>query len=174
MHGNVKKMIFLSLLVALGVALGFIESMIPLPVPMPGARLGLSNMVVLTSLVVFGYREGFIVACLKALLLMLLTGNVMAFFYSFTGAILASLAMIGAIKFLVPKISNIGVSLIGASFHNLGQVSVAAFMISNVRIFAYLPMLLLLGIFTGIFVGLGSNFIISQLRKNKIYFKESR
>ncbi len=172
MTGQVKKMVFLSLLVALGVAVGFVETMIPLPIPVPGARLGLSNVVVLTSLLVFGKKEGFLVAALKSVLLMLVTGNVMSFFYSFTGSIFSCLAMIGAISWLRPKISSIGVSLIGASFHNLGQVSVAAVIISNWRIFAYLPLLLLLGIFTGFFVGLGSNFIVDMMKKNKIYFKE--
>lgn len=169
---QIRKMVFLALLVSMGVALGFIESMIPLPLPLPGARLGLSNLVVLTSLLVFGNKEGFIVAFLKSLLLMLVTGNVMAFFYSTTGSILSCLAMIGAIRWIMPRISSIGVSLIGASFHNLGQVSVACLIVSNWRIFAYLPMLLLLGIFTGFFVGLGSNFIVDQMKRNNIVFKE--
>ena len=52
----------MSLLLALGVAVGFIESMIPLPIPLPGARLGLSNVVILTSLLVFGNKEGLTLA----------------------------------------------------------------------------------------------------------------
>ena len=169
---STKKLLFMSLLLAWGVAVGCIDSMIPLPIPLPGARLGLSNVVILTSLLVFGNKEGLTLAVLKSLLLMLVTGNVVSMFYSMMGGLLSALAMIVAIRYIMPKISTIGVSLIGSSFHNLGQVLTGAFMISNLRIFAYLPFLLLLGIFTGIFVGLGARYVMEGLQNIGFEIKE--
>ena len=164
-----KKMIFLSLLVALGLVLGLFESMIPLPIAFPGARLGLSNIVVLVTLTVFGYKDGLIVAVLKTVLLMLVTGSVSSFFFSFAGAMLSAVSMILADRFLKKYLTLIGISEIGSFFHNFGQVLVASLVLQNKMIFTYLPFLLLLGLFTGFFVGLASIYIVNNL---KINFRE--
>jgi len=156
---NNRKIIYLSLLSAIGIVLGLFESMIPLPVAIPGARLGLSNMVVLVTIVSIGYKEGFIVSIFKTVLLALVTGAVSSFFFSFAGALLSSLSMIFAHRFLRKYLSLIGISEIGSFFHNLGQVLVASFIMRTTEIFAYLPILVILGIFTGFFVGLSSIYI---------------
>lgn len=163
-----KKLIFLALLTAMGLVLGLFESMIPIPVALPGARLGLSNMVVLVTIVVVGAREGIIVALLKTMMLTLVTGSVSAFFFSLGGAILSSLAMIISYRLLSRWISLIGVSEIGSFFHNLGQVLVACFILHSRAILTYLPLLVILGLFTGYFVGLSAIFIGNHLAKMNI------
>lgn len=164
---NNRKLIYLSLLSAMGIVLGLFESMIPLPVAIPGARLGLSNMVVLVTIVSIGYKEGFIVSIFKTVLLALVTGAVSSFFFSFAGAVLSSIAMIISHKFLRKYLSLIGISEIGSFFHNLGQVLVASFIMKTTAIFAYLPILVILGIFTGFFVGLASIYITNNTNLNK-------
>lgn len=171
--GKVKKMVFLSILVAVGLALSVIESMIPLPIAIPGARLGLSNMVVLITLVVFGFKEGITVSLLKSIVLMLITGSVSSFVYSFSGALLSSVAMSLSYKYLSNIFSLIGVSILGALFHNFAQITVASLMMNNMRIYTYLPFLMLTSIFTGYFVGLSSGYIIKNLKSNfKILFED--
>ena len=166
-----NKMIFISLLVSVGLALSVIESAIPLPIPMPGARLGLSNMVVLVTLVVFGFREGIKVGMLKSVILMLVTGSVSSFMYSFAGAVLSCIMMGIAFRYFSKRFSLIGVSLIGAAAHNFAQVSVAVLMLNNTRIYSYLPFLLLVSLFSGYFVGLSSIYIVDNLKKNfKVLF----
>lgn len=157
-----KKLVFLALLVAMGVSIGFFENIIPLPIAFPGARLGLSNIVILTTIVVFGEKEGICVALMKSILLMLVTGNVTSFFYSFSGAFLSSISMSLTHRY-IKGFSVIGISLIGAFFHNLGQVLMAIVIVQNVALIAYLPLLLILGIFTGVFVGIVSNFLIAHM-----------
>lgn len=81
--------------------------------------------------------------------------------------------MILALKYLNTVLSNIGISEIGAAMHNVGQVIIAGIMIGNIKIITYLPFLLLLGLFTGYFVGLGTNFVVANLEKNfKYVFRE--
>lgn len=160
---NTRKIVFLALLSSLGSIIGLFETLIPLPFLAPGMRLGFSNIVVLVSLVVFGYNEGLSVALLKSLILMLLSGNVSGFIYSFSGAFTSALAMIIALTLLKDKISLIGVSLIGSSVHNTTQVLVSSLILKNIMIFSYLPILLLIGIFTGIFVGMSSIYISKNL-----------
>ena len=161
------KLIYLSLLSALGIVLGLFESLIPLPVAIPGARLGLSNIVVLVTIVAIGYKEGFFVAIFKTILLGLVTGAISSLFFSMGGAILSSISMIMAHKFLRKHLSLIGISEIGSFFHNFGQVLVASFIMKTTEILAYLPILVILGIFTGFFVGLTSMFIVDNTNISK-------
>ena len=163
---GLKKNIFLAVLVSIGLALSVLEASIPLPIAIPGARLGLSNMVVLITLVVFGFKEGITVSALKSIVLMLVTGSVSSFIYSFSGAIISCIGMYIVYKYFSNIFSLIGVSIFGALFHNFAQVTVASIMLNNSRIYTYLPFLMLTSIFTGYFVGLSSGYIIKNLKKN--------
>lgn len=170
---NVKKMVFLSILVAIGLGLSVIESMIPLPITVPGAKLGLSNMVVLVTLVVFGLKEGITVALLKSIVLMLVTGSISSFIYSFSGALLSSIAMSIGYKYFSTVFSLIGISILGALFHNFAQITMASLMMNNMRIYTYLPFLMLTSLFTGYFVGVTSSYIIKNLERNfKVLFDD--
>ncbi|MDD7363676.1 MAG: Gx transporter family protein [Peptoniphilus sp.] len=164
----VKKQVFLGLLLAIAVTIGYIETMIPLPVAFPGARLGLSNVVILTTIVVFGPKDGFMIAVLKSFLLMLVTGQVTGFFYSFAGSLLSCVAMILAYRY-IRSATLVGVSFIGSFFHNLGQVLMAIIMVNNVGLLSYLPFLLLLGLFTSYFVGLTAKMASSHLLKMGVH-----
>lgn len=166
---NTKKMVFVALLVALALAISLVESMIPVPFVAPGAKLGLSNIVILVTLVVFGLKEGFTVATMKSFLLMLITGSVSSFFYSFAGAVLSTLAMYVAYYKFGNYFSLIGVSIIGAVAHNLGQILVASFVLGTVMIFTYLPVLIFTGLATGYFVGLSAWFVSKSLNRSKLF-----
>lgn len=168
-----KNLVLVAILAAFGSILGLFEQMIPLPFIVPGLRLGFSNIVVLVGLIAFGLKNGMIISFLKSILLMLLSGNVSSFMYSFSGALLSAFAMIIAIKYGRKVFSIIGVSLIGSAFHNIAQVLVSTIVLKNFMMFSYLPILLILGIFTGFFVGLSSDFIIKTLSKNiKLVYEE--
>lgn len=170
---KLNKIVFLSLLVSIGLALSVLETSIPFPIPIPGARLGLSNIVILVSLIIFGFRDTFIVSILKSIVLMLVTGSISSFIYSISGAILSTIVMFIVYKYFSNIFSLIGISILGAVAHNTAQVSVATVIMNNIKIFSYLPVLLLLSLFTGYFVGISSNYISKNLRKN-FYFMENR
>ncbi len=161
---KLNKMLFLSVLVSVGLALSVLESAIPLPITFPGAKLGLSNMVVLITLIVFGFKDGIIVAMLKSAVLMLVTGSISSFLYSFSGAVLSCIAMYIGYKYFSKIFSLIGVSILGALAHNFAQVTVATIIMNNLRIYTYLPFLMLTSIFSGYFVGLTSTYIIKNLK----------
>ncbi len=163
---RLNKMIFISLLVSIGLALSVLEASIPLPIAMPGAKLGLSNMVVLITIIVFGFKSGLKVAMLKSTVLMLITGSISGFIYSLSGSVLSCIMMYLSYRYLSKVFSLIGVSIIGALSHNFAQVSVASLIMSNMRIYTYLPFLMILSLFTGYFVGLSSGYIIKHLKRN--------
>lgn len=161
---KLNKTIFLSVLVAVGLSLSILESAIPLPIAFPGAKLGLSNMVVLVTLIVFGFKDGITVSILKSIVLMLATGSVSSFIYSFSGAIFSCIIMYLGYSFFSNIFSTIGISILGALAHNFAQVTVAAIIMNNLKIYTYLPFLMLVSLFSGYFVGLASSFIIRNLK----------
>lgn len=163
---RLNKMIFLSILVSIGLALSVLESAIPLPIAVPGARLGLSNIVVLVTIIIFGFKEGIIVSMLKSIVLVLVTGSISSFIYSFSGAILSCVVMYVAYKLFSKIFSLMGVSILGALAHVTAQITVASLIMNNLRIYTYLPFLMLTSIFTGYFVGLSSTYIVKNLRAN--------
>ena len=165
MQNNIKKLTNMGLLVALALVISLIELQIPVPVPIPGAKLGLSNIIILASLYLYGFKAALTISLLKSFMLVLITGAVTSFFYSAAGAILASIAMFIALKFHGRVFSFIGVSEIGAFAHNLGQIIVASIIMENIKMFYYFPLLVFVGTFSGLFVGLSSNFIISHMEK---------
>lgn len=164
-NNRLKVYINLALLLALSLAISLIESAIPMPVPIPGARLGFSNIIILVSIYLYDFKKALCVSILKSFLLVLITGSVMSFFYSFVGAIFSTTAMYFSLKKVDDDFSLIGVSEIGAFFHNLGQILVAILFMQNIKMFYYFPVLVFIGIFTGFFVGLSSNFIVEHLEK---------
>lgn len=164
-NNRLKVYINLALLLALSLAISLIESTVPMPVPIPGARLGFSNIIILLSICLYDFKKALCVSVLKSFLLVLITGSVMSFFYSFVGAIFSTTAMYFSLKKVNDDFSLIGVSEIGAFFHNLGQILVAIFFMQNIKMFYYFPVLVFIGIFTGFFVGLSSNFIVEHLKK---------
>ena len=162
---KVQKMTFISLLVAQALVLSFIERMIPLNFSIPGAKLGLANIITLTSLYLFSFKETFAIILLRTIMVAFMTGSVSGFLYSVSGAILSFLVMYLLLVIGRNKASTVGVSILGAVFHNLGQLLMAALIIQNLNIVVYLPMLMITGVITGIFVGLTAKILMKFLRE---------
>lgn len=160
-----RELVFTALLVSIALAVSLIESMIPMPFMVPGAKLGLSNMIILVTLLNFSFKRGFQVAVLKSILLMLVTGFGPSFLYSFAGAVFSTCMMGISLKYFSKAFSTIGVSIIGAVAHNFAQITVASFVLGNVMVYTYLPFLTFVGMVTGYFVGLGGHNVSTHLRK---------
>jgi len=168
-----REYIFLALLTAFAVLLSVFENLIPLPIAAPGAKLGLANMVVLSTLVVFGFKKSFTVNIVRTFLILIIIGNPISFIYSFTGAISSLIVMYIVYKYFSNYFSLIGVSIFGAVAHNTAQIATASIILENTNIFSYLPIMYLISLFTGFFVGFSSNFIVEHLKKvlNKVNWR---
>lgn len=159
-----RKMIFLALLISIGMVLGIVESYLPMPMPIPGAKLGLSNVVQLIVIAVYGYREGLAVAVIKSLLVSIGTGNMSGLMYGLPAALMSTLVMVVTYRYLRDKFSLIGISILGALSHNLSQILVATAVLSNFKIIFYYPYMALISIVTGYFIGLTAYFFIRNTR----------
>ena len=159
-----RKLVQLAMLTSLGLALHIIEGIIPNPFMgiAPGAKLGLANIIGLITLVIYGFRYALTVNLLRCFIAGMASGAITSMMYSMAGALTSTVLMWFAYRYLKKHLSLIGVSVLGALGHNIAQLTVAAIIINNIRIFTYLPIMMLTSIFTGIFIGLTANFTVTK------------
>lgn len=160
-----RKLVFLSLLVAQALVLNIVERIIPVPFITPGAKLGLANIITVVAIYMLTLKDAFAIVVVRVIMAAVLVGNLTGFFYSLSGGLLSLFAMYITYKLGRDGISIIGVSIIGAVFHNIGQVAIASLVIQNIKIAGYLPILLVAGIGTGIFVGVTAKQLIVYLKR---------
>ncbi|MBQ9516852.1 MAG: Gx transporter family protein [Eubacterium sp.] len=158
-----KKVATFALCVALAFTLSFLESLVPINIGIPGVKLGLANSVVLVALYLLGKKEAFAISMIRILLAGLLFSGAFSLVYSFAGGLLSYFVMLAAMN--CKKLSAVGVSVLGAAVHNVGQIIVAALVMQTARIVYYLPVLLLSGALTGVLVGIISGIAIARLNK---------
>lgn len=162
---NTRRLVIIGLLVAIAGVLHAVESWVPLPVPVPGAKLGLANIISLVAISLYGWRDAVLVAVLRVLLGSLLGGAFLgpSFAMSISGALVSATAMAFVYYRWRPTFSLVGISIIGATVHNVTQISVAALLVSSGGLFWYLPYLLLLSLPTGLATGLTAAYFLAKL-----------
>ena len=151
------------MLTAIAMIFSYIEAIIPFNFGIPGIKLGLPNLVILIALYEISLPYAFIISLVRILLSGLLFGNVFGTVYSLAGGILSLLVMAGLKK--TGLFSMAGVSMAGGVAHNMGQLLVAAFVVSDLRMFIYFPVLMFSGLITGIIIGLTGLYLDSRLPK---------
>ena len=161
-----RKIVNLSLLTTIALTIFIVESYIPPLAPIPGIKLGLSNIITLIVLIFWGWREALSVLFIRITLGSIFTSQLMALIYSLAGGGVCLIFMcIG--KKIIPKDMIWLISVIGAIGHNIGQLTIASLVVNNMGVFVYLPILLISGILTGAFTG-----IVCQILVNNIYVKK--
>mgnify|MGYP004521415221 FL=1 len=160
------------LLAAVALIFGYVEALFPLPLPVPGIKLGLGNIVVLFTLAGFGWRAGLAIALVKVVVSGLLFGNPMVLMYSAGGAALSFAAMWVALHW--SRLSIVGVSMVGGVFHMVGQLAVVAFTFSPYVALVYLPVLMISGLVTGLLTGYVCRLVIRTTAKSNLFKSRAR
>ena len=160
---STKKIALCGVLTALAMIFSYIESVVPGPIPVPGIKLGVANIAVITILYVRGVKEAIVINLLRIVLTSLLFGNVNSFLFSISGAALSLTIMIIMKK--LDFFSCIGVSVCGGVMHNIGQIIAAVFIMGSEAIVFYLPVLIVSGVFTGVVIGVVSGIVAKHVRK---------
>ena len=108
-----KQLARCAVLAALALALSYVEGMFPLPVPLPGFRLGLANIVTVFALYALGAADALAVLLVRVLLGAMFAGNASALLFSLFGG----LAALGVMALLsrFRRLSVYGVSVGGAA-----------------------------------------------------------
>ena len=158
-----RKISNIAMLSALAIIFGYIESLFPAS-PIPGIKLGISNIVILIALYRMNFGSAFFIMLIKVLVTSLLFSGLNVFIYSFSGGVFSILIM----HFSKPIFSKIGVSMAGGVFHNIGQLLTASVMMQTSAVFVYTPYLLISGIIVGFVTGNVSSIILKRFDKKSM------
>ncbi|MBD5106109.1 MAG: Gx transporter family protein [Lachnospiraceae bacterium] len=159
-----KKIVTLGMFTAVSLTIFVVESYFPPIVPIPGIKMGLANVVTLLLLFLYNERDSFTVLLLRIILGSVFTGQAVSFFYSLFGGIACFLVMALLHRIFRGKYSIL-VSMSGAVFHNLGQITAAWILLRSYSVLFYLPVLMLSALITGFFTGCVAWGLYRRLKK---------
>lgn len=147
---------------ALALILSYVELLIPINFGIPGAKLGLANLVIVVVLYRNGWKEAFLLSVVRIVLAGFMFTNLFSILYSLAGGILS----LGVMSLLKWKniFSVTGVSIAGGVSHNVGQLLVAMAVVETYQVGWYLPALLIAGVLTGLLIGILSAGILKRIR----------
>ena len=147
------------MLVAGGAILQSVESLFPSP--LPGVRLGLANIMTVVALADLGPAACIEVATLRTVISSFMLGTFLSptFILSFSAALTSSVAMALAFQLTTlsrkPILSLIGISLVGATVHNMTQIGlVYLLLVRHAGVFLLLPWLGISAVVMGWITGL--------------------
>lgn len=158
-----KKIAYLGLLTALAFIFSYIETLVPVNIGIPGAKLGLANLVILVALYTIGERNAFLLSVVRIVLVGFTFSNLASMLYSMAGGILSFGAMYLAKR--SGKLSVTGVSVMGGVFHNIGQIIMAIWVVKTASLIYYLPVLIIAGLLSGIVIGILGAMVTKRVKK---------
>ena len=146
---------------ALALIFSYVELLIPINFGIPGAKLGLANLVIIIVLYQTDWKEALLLSVVRIVLAGFLFGNLFGILYSLAGGIL-SLAVMALLK-RSGAFSIIGVSMAGGVSHNVGQLIMAMLVVETYAVGYYLPVLLIAGLITGTLIGIAGREMLKRL-----------
>ena len=151
MSTRIKKITTLSILITIGMILGYIENLINI-VPVSGVKIGLSNVVLLYCIYKFTFAESLLVVVLKGVLNGILFSGLMSIIYSLSAGFVTTAVMMLLYK-KTEKISIYGISMCGSCVFNIVQFFVASVLLENFLIMVNLWYVLPISLVTGFILG---------------------
>ncbi len=158
-----RKLAFFALFLALALILSYVESLIPFYMGVPGMKVGLTNLVVVVLLYLYGGKEALLLNILRIILAGLLFGNLFSIVYSLAGGLLSFCCM-----WILKKtklFSVLSISITGGIAHNLAQNLVAAVVFQNHSLLYYFPVLLAAGALCGGAIGAVAGQLLPRLEQ---------
>ncbi|MEG0391289.1 MAG: Gx transporter family protein [Anaerovoracaceae bacterium] len=164
-----------ALLTTLAMICSYLETFLPLPLAIPGIKLGIANLVIIIALYLLNVKAVFCINLLRILLSGFLFTGVFGILYSLAGGMLSLCLMVLLNK--TSWFSILGISIAGGVAHNLGQLLTAAYLMGTFKVFYYFPVLLFSGLICGGIIGLLAYLILRKLPrgilpKNTNFIKE--
>ena len=161
MRNRKNKAAVFGVFTALALIFSYVELLIPVNFGIPGAKLGLANLVIVIVLYKTDWKEALLLSVVRIILAGFLFGNLFGILYSLAGGIL-SLAVMALLK-RTGAFSVIGVSMAGGVSHNVGQLIMAMLVVETYAVDYYLPVLLIAGLITGTVIGIAGREMLKRL-----------
>ena len=160
---ELQRITRIALLTALSLILFILEGFLPLPLPVPGAKLGLAAIVTLIALYLLPARDAALMLTLRIILASAFGGGLAPMIYSLAGGAASFAAMVLLKQYT--QLSIVGISAAGGFLHNMAQLLVAAAVLETTALFVYAPVLGIVGIFTGILIGITARVILQKISR---------
>lgn len=147
-----QKVTLYGVLTALALVLSWLESLVPAFFAVPGMKLGLTNLVVLTALYLMNPVSALAINIVRIFLVGLLFGNGVSLAYSLAGGMLS-----WAVMALLQRTGVFGtpvVSIAGGVAHNVGQIFAAMVILQTTAVGWYLLVLWFSGLAAGAVIGI--------------------
>jgi Predicted membrane protein len=162
-----RKLALMALLTAIALTIFVIENQIPAPVPIPGVKLGLANIITLIAMKLLGRKEAGAVLLVRILMGAMFAGSPSTLLFSAAGGTCAYLLMC----LLVGRFGENQlwiVSALAGVAHNAGQLLACSLVVKTPGIFAYAPVLAASGVITGVFTGFAAQYLLRALKKLRL------
>ena len=165
-----RKMTLLACLSAIALTIFMVEAQIPALVPIPGIKLGLSNIITVFAVFALGPKDAASILFVRIFLGAVFAGNFSTILYSAAGGACAICVTIGLRKILGKKQLWIA-GVLGAIAHSIGQMAMAITLTATPGLAVYLPVMIAVSILTGTFTGLCAQFLVNRGNLWKIISK---
>jgi len=154
-------MTLLAMLSAIALTIFMVEAQIPAPVPIPGVKLGLANIVTVFAVFALGAKEGAAVLFVRIFLGAVFAGNFSTIFYSAAGGSCAICVSILLKRVLTGRQLWVA-GCLGAVAHSIGQMAMAIVLTGTPALAVYLPVMMAVSVVTGLFTGLCAQFLVNR------------
>lgn len=163
-----KRMAIIVILASNAIIISLIESLIPIPSPVPGVKLGLGNIITLVAIVFLNLKDAFLIVLLRCFVVAILSRGILMLALSLSGGLLS----LGMMWFFYKRFSSYfsikGISVIGAISHNSAQLVVASLILRERLVLYYLPVLLVSALITGLITGIIGEMVIKELKRKQV------
>lgn len=167
MNNKTNKMVKIALLLAIALIINYLESLIPLPIPLPGVKIGLANCLGLVVLCLYKEKDYVVFNLMKVFMVALLrSGFGSSFLIGLSGTVLATIFTL--IFYKISKCSIYGLSVVGAVFHALGQVLMVMVLYKNIYMINYLVVLEITSVVSGVITAFVASVTLQKLPKRMI------
>ena len=158
---KLRKLTTMAMLTAVALIIFVVEAQIPALVPIPGIKLGLSNIVTVFAVFVLGPWEGAAILFVRIFLGAVFAGNFSTIAYSAAGGALSILTTIGLKRILTNRQLWVA-GCLGAVAHSVGQMIAAIAISGTPGLIIYLPVMVVCSILTGLFTGLCAQLLVNR------------
>ena len=158
---KIRRLTLMGLLTAIALIIFTVEAQIPALVPIPGVKMGLSNIITVFAVFMLGPVDGALILTARIFLGAVFAGNFSTILYSAAGGALAILVTIGLRRVL--KKEQLWVAgCLGAVAHSVGQMIAAIAIAGTPGLIIYLPVMIVCSIITGLFTGLCAQVLVNR------------
>lgn len=156
-----NKLTLLALLTAIALTIFMVEAQIPPLVPLPGVKIGLSNIITVYAVFALGPKDAALILFARIFLGSIFAGNFSSILYSLSGGFCA-IAVTILMRRLLTKNQLWVAGVMGAIGHSCGQMAMAMLMTGTPSVIIYLPVLIAISIVTGTFTGLCAQILVNR------------